>query len=195
MFFNKRKQKANGFDDHEEQFSGFGLSHAPLTQQTSEPSVIAADLVVNGQVRSGGDLHINGTVLGSVEARTCVVETEGRVEGEIRAQAIFVHGHVIGPMNASHIHVFPHAIVRGDLIHETIKIDNGADVLGQFLRHGTNSTAFQRPMRASPSPAAAPPEAQTENGNLYDTIFQNAPEGAANNQSPIVAVQPKAMKR
>jgi cytoskeletal protein CcmA (bactofilin family) len=195
MFFKRKQQSRNFNAAATEQGS---VEHGSLGQSgrlaANEPSVIAVDLVVTGQVRTQGELHINGTVKGTVEAHTCVVEAEGQIDGDVRAVAIYVHGRINGPLYASHVHVFPNAIVRGDIVHDTISIENGADVLGQFLRHQSQPAPSAHVSRDARNHAPVLTTDDIESSELFETIFQN--DGAQNDSlSPLIAVQPKSLRR
>jgi cytoskeletal protein CcmA (bactofilin family) len=164
MFFNNRKTDTV-------RHSAYAAPVEP--QRVAEPSFIAHDLVVTGNISTHGELHINGTVTGHVAAQVCVIDVNGRVDGEIRANAIFVQGTVNGPLFASHVHVYPGGRVRGDIAHETITIENGADVLGQFKRH-TAETPQAAPRSAAfiaPSAPVPPPLAQAAGQNIFDDFF------------------------
>jgi cytoskeletal protein CcmA (bactofilin family) len=203
MFFNNRKTDT----------TRNSVYAAPIEpQHAAEPSFIAHDLVVTGNISTHGELHINGTVTGHVAAQVCVVDVNGRVDGEIRANAIFVQGTVNGPLSASHVHVYPGGRVRGDITHETITIENGADVLGQFKRHTTEVRQAQAPARqqdahqpdmqhaprssafAPPAPAlvTTPPaqSAQAAPHSIFDDFF-GTEEQAADDSSyaPIKVVK------
>ncbi len=100
----------------------------------AEPSYIARDTTVEGNVVSEGEIHIDGSVHGMVRAHTCLVDRRGEVRGEILADIVYVRGRVIGPISGGHIQIESGAHVEGDVTNETISIENGAYVLGS-IRH------------------------------------------------------------
>lgn len=102
----------------------------------AEPSYIARDTTVEGNVVSDGEIHIDGSVRGKVQAHTCLVDVRGEVRGEISAEIVYIRGRVIGPISGVHIQIQASAHVEGDVINETISIENGAFVLGS-IRHVT----------------------------------------------------------
>ena len=69
------------------------------------PSIIASDVIIDGNLSTGGELQIDGTVHGMVRARSCVIDMQGVVEGEIIAEEVFVRGRVIGPIRGIHVHL------------------------------------------------------------------------------------------
>lgn len=100
----------------------------------AEPSYIARDTTVEGNVMTDGEIHIDGSVHGMVRAHTCLVDARGEVRGEISAEIVYVRGRVIGPIHGIHVQIQAGAHVEGDITNETISIENGAYVLGS-IRH------------------------------------------------------------
>ncbi len=98
------------------------------------PSLITNDVVIEGSVVSPGELHIDGTVRGNVRAKSCVIDMQGVVEGEVVAEEIYVRGRVIGPIRGVHVHLYAGAHVEGDVINESIGIENGAYIYGSIRR-------------------------------------------------------------
>jgi cytoskeletal protein CcmA (bactofilin family) len=115
----------------------FKRSKPPTPKQpaiSAEPSYIARDTTVHGDLISEGEIHIDGAIHGSVRAHTCLIDKRGEVRGEVVADIIYVRGRVIGPINGIHVQIESGAHVEGDVTNETISIENGAFVLGS-IRH------------------------------------------------------------
>jgi cytoskeletal protein CcmA (bactofilin family) len=102
--------------------------------QNARPTLIAQDVTVEGNVTTSGELHIDGTIYGIVRARSCVIDMNGFVHGEIIAEDIFIRGRVVGPIRGTHVNLYAGAQVEGDILNETISIENGANVYGMISR-------------------------------------------------------------
>ena len=82
-------------------------SPAPEPTRTSAarapkaPSVIGAELTLEGDVSGGGELQIDGTIKGDVRIEHVTVGDGGSVEGGIYAEAVEVRGKVSGSITAS----------------------------------------------------------------------------------------------
>jgi cytoskeletal protein CcmA (bactofilin family) len=100
----------------------------------SRRSVIAPDLLVEGDVTSKGPIDVQGKILGSVRAPGVVVDGSGRVEGSIVAHDLSVLGVVSGTISAQNVQVAPGAVVNADVIHERIVIEAGAELEGRLQR-------------------------------------------------------------
>ena len=140
MFF--RKQKAVGNDNE---------------PRETAPTVIGRDTTFNGTIESDGEVHVDGTVRGSVSARVCHVGATGQIEGDVLADDVYVRGRVSGPIRGHHVHLQSGARVDGDIVNQTIMIDNGAQLNGAVWRSdnplGQEQTA---PGQPTLSTAASP---------------------------------------
>ena len=98
------------------------------------PSILTGEVVIDGHLLSGGELQIDGEVNGDVRARAVVIDVNGVVHGEVAAEDIIVRGRIIGPIRGLHVHILNGAHVEGDVLNETISIENGAFVDGKIHR-------------------------------------------------------------
>ena len=62
----------------------------------SAPSIISADLLVQGTLTSQGDMQIDGTVEGDIRSVTLMIGNGATVKGEIVAEEVVVRGRVEG---------------------------------------------------------------------------------------------------
>ncbi len=99
-----------------------------------EPSVIASNMNVLGNIVSDGILDIDGQVDGNVRGHYVTVRPNGRIRGDLMAEEVFVHGTVDGLIKAQNVTLFASAHVRGTIMHETITIEDGAAVDGKLKR-------------------------------------------------------------
>jgi cytoskeletal protein CcmA (bactofilin family) len=129
----------------------------------SGPTIIASDVVIDGNITTAGELQIDGTVHGFVRARSCVVDMQGVVEGEVAAEEVFVRGRIIGPIRGLHVHLHAGAHVEGDVINETISVENGAYIYGTIRRS-------EDPL-AQPSPASFTAIPQARPGDSALSVF------------------------
>ncbi len=112
-----------------------------IQQVIAEPSYISQDTTLEGNLICDGEIHIDGAIRGSVKAHTCLIEKNGEVHGEVSAENIFIRGRVIGPVNGTHVHIYAGAHVEGNVINETLTIDNGAYLYGSIRHSGLQNKA------------------------------------------------------
>jgi cytoskeletal protein CcmA (bactofilin family) len=97
-------------------------------------SVLASDLVVEGDVTSDGPVDVQGRIVGSARAPEVFVASTGRIEGAVTAHSLSVHGFISGSIEARHVQLSPSAVVRADVLHERIAIEAGAELEGRLQR-------------------------------------------------------------
>lgn len=97
-------------------------------------SVLASDLVIEGDVTSDGPVDVYGKVLGSVRAPEVVIAAAGRVEGSVSAQDMSVLGFVSGSVTARQLHLSPSAVVLADVRYERMSVETGARLEGAVWR-------------------------------------------------------------
>ena len=97
-------------------------------------SVLTADVVMEGNLVTSGELLLNGTVHGAVQASRIVVDVNGAVNGQVVAEEIIIRGRVIGPICGVRVHLQPGAQVEGDVMSHSIVVEDGAFIDGQ-IRH------------------------------------------------------------
>lgn len=130
---------------------------------TAAPSIISADLKIVGNLLSGGDLQIDGTVEGDISTRRITVGEGAIVQGAITAETVRVYGTVAGEIKASNVHLAKSARVDGDIGHQSIAMEAGASVNGRLTRLD-KSPAIQRS-----SGTGKPQETTSGNGSSSAT--------------------------
>lgn len=98
------------------------------------PSIIGADVVIHGNLVTGGELQLDGTIQGDVRAAVIIVGPHGTVHGEIAAEEVIVRGRVIGPIRGIRVQVFASAHVDGDIVHDSLAVETGAFCQGNIRR-------------------------------------------------------------
>jgi cytoskeletal protein CcmA (bactofilin family) len=108
-------------------------STAPRTS-SGKPSVINADLRIIGDLESAGDIQVDGTVEGDIRSRTVTVSPGANIKGSIQAETINISGTVNGQVEAPTINISKTANMTGDVIHQILSIEAGAQFGGNCRR-------------------------------------------------------------
>ena len=111
----------------------FGSAPAPAKGKANA-SVLSSDLTVVGNLRTTGDIQVEGTVEGDIRAHLLTVGETATIRGEIVADDIVVNGRVIGRVRGLKVRLTSTARVEGDIIHKTIAIESGAHFEGSVQR-------------------------------------------------------------
>jgi cytoskeletal protein CcmA (bactofilin family) len=135
------------------------MDYAPSTPKAKpSASVLSSDLTVVGNLRTTGDIQVEGTVEGDIRAHLLTVGESATIRGEIVADDIVVNGRVIGRVRGLKVRLTSTAKVEGDIIHKTIAIESGAHFEGSVQRQDDPLAIGKVTQQAlpSPTPAAAP---------------------------------------
>jgi len=135
-------------------------------QKVGPPSIISKNLTIKGNLKSEGEIQIDGKVEGDVTSMTLIIGEEGIITGEIIAGKVLVRGKVKGQIRSQEVHLSKSAHVTGDIHHDILGIESGAFVEGMCKRS-------KRPLE----------NIQTGT-NKVKNIQQNSNNESKNNPSP-----------
>lgn len=94
--------------------------------ETTEETVIAAGLKIEGKVTADGPVRVNGTVLGDMRCAAVIVSESAQVTGTVSAKSVVVDGLVEGPIRGEDVVLKSQAHVTGDIHHTSLTIEKGA---------------------------------------------------------------------
>jgi cytoskeletal protein CcmA (bactofilin family) len=145
--------------------SDYGKSHDLTTAKpafdyaatTPKPkpaaSVLSSDLKITGNVKTSGDIQVEGVVDGDIRAHMLTVGESATIKGEIVADDIVINGRVVGRVRGLKVRLTSTARVEGDIIHKTIAIESGAHFEGSVQRQ-EDPLAGGTPKQITATPAA-----------------------------------------
>jgi cytoskeletal protein CcmA (bactofilin family) len=113
------------------------VAGAKRNRPHSAPTIISADMVINGTLASGGDVQIDGRVEGDVRSAGLVIGDKAEVHGEIHAEDVTIRGKVVGRIRARKVTLAASSHVEGDILHEAFAVEAGAFFEGN-CRHSDN---------------------------------------------------------
>jgi len=117
-------------------------------------SVLAADLTLEGNVSSEGELHVDGVIRGDVKVPRLSVGEHGQIEGNIHAEVVEVRGRVLGSITAKQVRLLATSHIEGDITHELLTMETGAHFQGRSLKFQRQAPPAAAPTLAAPAPKA-----------------------------------------
>lgn len=90
------------------------------------PSIISADLTINGNLFSEGDIQVDGKVEGDVVSKKLTISSSATVRGAVEADDAVIAGQVTGQIKARNVTFLKNARVIADVIQEKLSIEPGA---------------------------------------------------------------------
>ena len=109
-------------------------------------SLLDAQLSVSGDLDTGGSLRIDGKLEGNIRrADTVVLGVGATMSGDVHAREVVIGGTITGNVHATErVELQATAIVTGDILTQTILVQEGGVVNGRVLMRppeGAASTA------------------------------------------------------
>lgn len=156
MFSSKKSSNSEAAAQVPSMPSASGAQGKRAVRSTAAPSLISADLVVNGTLTSTGDIQIDGRVEGDVQSAGLVIGEKAFIHGEVLAEDVTVRGRVQGSIRARKVLLAATCHVEGNILHEAFAVEAGAFFEGN-CRHADNPLSDeykQGGSLAKPAPAA-----------------------------------------
>lgn len=145
-------------------------------KSTRIDTLVGKNTTVHGNISYSGGLHIEGKVVGNIDAEpgednVLIVSESGRVKGHVQGPIIILNGQVDGDVKSSaSLELASKAKVRGDVYYKLLEMEVGAEVNGSLIhksnpqapkntaagaKNGTSGTAADAQSKASIPPATA----------------------------------------
>jgi cytoskeletal protein CcmA (bactofilin family) len=119
-------------------------------------SLLSADLHVTGNMKTTGDIQVEGTVEGDIRAHLLTIGESATIKGEVTADDVVINGRIVGRVRGLKVRLTSTARVEGDIIHKTIAIESGAHFEGSVQRQDDPLNPGRTAPPAPGNPAAAP---------------------------------------
>ncbi len=120
-------------------------------------SVLSTDLHMTGNIKTTGDVQVEGTVEGDIRAHLLTIGEGATIKGEVIADDVVVNGRIVGRVRGLKVRLTSTARVEGDIIHKTIAIESGAHFEGSVQRQDdplNTSSGGAAPKPQQPAPAS-----------------------------------------
>lgn len=126
---------------------------APSAPKAKPPaSTLSADLHIVGNIKTSGDIQVEGTIEGDIRAHLLTVGESATIKGEVTADDVIVNGRIVGRVRGLKVRLTSTARVEGDIVHKTIAIESGAHFEGSVQRQDDPLN----PGRAAAAPGGKP---------------------------------------
>ncbi len=127
-------------------------------------SVIDETLAVVGDLRTDGDLRLDGHICGNVQCAQLILGPRAAITGVVTAEEAIVRGRITGTIRAHVVVLQGSAHVESDIVYGTLAIDEGAEFQGAVRRsdnplddlEGAGALAELKRMLPRPADGKAP---------------------------------------
>jgi len=123
-------------------------------------NTIAKDTMIKGDIKSDGDIRIDGTLEGNLECKGRVVlGPDARVKGTVRCRLADIMGNLEGEIFASELMTLKNtAVINGDLTMGKLSVEPGAQFTGKCSMGSGTTTSAPKAASAQVQPEAKPKE-------------------------------------
>lgn len=104
----------------------------PVRSGSGTPSIIGADVSIEGNISTAGELQLDGVVVGDIACGNMLMGEHGSITGSITAESVVIRGKVEGQIRGREVRLEKTAEVTGDVWHESLAIEAGARISGKF---------------------------------------------------------------
>jgi cytoskeletal protein CcmA (bactofilin family) len=118
---------------------------------SSIPSIVSAGLKISGNLETGGDIQIDGTVEGNIIADRVTLGAEARITGDIDAEEVIIQGSIVGNICAVVVSLASSSVVKGDIVHTELSVEKGANIDGR-CSHSDSPRAASEPVAIFQNP-------------------------------------------
>ena len=115
--------------------------------------------MITGNVTSKGEIHFDGQLHGDIHCVSLVLGESSQLEGGVIAEDVVVRGRLKGSVRALRVTLQSNCHVEGDLVHQSLAIEQGAFFEGSSRRSEDPLLLSQETLREA---VAAKPELVAE---------------------------------
>ena len=128
-------------------------------------SFIGPEVVINGDLTTSAQLHVDGRIDGHVRCAQLCQGATGTIAGDIVADEARIAGLVEGTVNARTLIIEASARVTGDVAYETITISAGAQIDGRLARREALAGGDAAPALLLTTPIKPEPAERKKDGS------------------------------
>ena len=114
------------------------------------PSIISEGSEFKGNIKTSGEIQIDGVLNGNVRAKQVVVGINGNVRGNVTANFLRICGKIEGEIRAETLEIVSSASVKGNVFKKTISIESGSKVTGNINELESATAKIFKLQRKSP---------------------------------------------
>ena len=114
------------------------------------PSIISEGSEFKGNIKTSGEIQIDGVLNGNVRAKQIVVGVNGNVRGNVTANFLRICGKIEGEIRTETLEIVSSATVKGNVFKKTISIESGSKVTGNINELESTTAKIFKLQRKSP---------------------------------------------
>ena len=142
MLFNRKSESRDGPGPEPSVAPGEPPAVAGPSSRSGQPGIgtsrvqsfIDASITIVGDLRSEGDVQIDGRICGNVTCAQLILGRDAVITGTVKAEQAIVRGSITGTIHSCVVILQDTARVKSDIAYTLLAIDNGAQYEGAAHR-------------------------------------------------------------
>ena len=102
-------------------------------------SLISADLIIEGDIKSDGNLTVDGRVVGNVSCINVTINSGGFIQGNIKAHHVVSLGSISGDIHAKSVDLKEGSTTKTNLESDNLQVSYGEVLEGQVNIRGAST--------------------------------------------------------
>ncbi len=119
------------------------LAFTNATEKQS-PTIIGAGCKLVGDINTDHSVQIHGIITGNITADVVVIGRGARVDGNVCANVLFLHGQLNGPATVNVANVFSCAQMTGTLAYRTLNITGNTGLECKLARRDSENKQVEK---------------------------------------------------
>ena len=99
---------------------------------TLSTSLVSQDLIINGKINSKSDVTIEGKVVGNVSCNELIINSTGRVEGDVKSKVLKNLGTVVGSISCASVELMAGSETDSNINCDSISVEHSAILIGKI---------------------------------------------------------------
>lgn len=105
--------------------------------------MVSDGVTINGSITTPGTLHINGKLIGDLQANRVVIGQKGDVEGTVNAAEVTLSGRFNGLVTTDTLKILATGVIEGQIRCTCLEVDTGAAIHAQVQAAGQSTLPDQ----------------------------------------------------
>ncbi len=102
-------------------------------------TIISSDLTVEGDIKSDGNLSVDGRLIGNLNCKSVTINSGGSIEGNIEADQLTNLGGITGDIHAKGVELKEGSKTKSNLKSDNLQVSAGAVLKGKVHISGSGN--------------------------------------------------------
>ena len=102
------------------------------SKKNNSLSIIGEGIDLSGEINTEGNIHIDGSMSGTIRANEVIIGPHGNFDGEIIAEILIINGTIKGKFTIKNLHIRSEGLLQGKAKYEILVVESGGRIQGEL---------------------------------------------------------------